>query len=161
MSYFFANFFVPFYGLCIRCFGVLGQPGVAIDPSNAFLWFDLAILMIDVVCMVYVMDFARRYANGQNYSKLVEYVKGILQKILFLHVLDTEKNPMIKYYNLYRNCMVALMTLVTYGLQSMPWVLLSINIMIVGAWTVTIIRVNFFKSVVMYWWNMLHVFLLL
>lgn len=57
--------------------------------------------------------------------------------------------------------MVALMTLVTYGLQSMPWVLILTNIIIVGAWMVTVVRVNFFKSLVMYWWNILHVLLLL
>jgi hypothetical protein len=123
MSYFFAAYFVPFYGLCIRCFWVFGRPGVAIDPSNGFLWFDLVILMTDIFCMVYVMDFAWRYAKGQNYSKFIRYTKAILQKILFLDVLDTEKDWMIKYYNLYRNCMVSLMNLVTYGLQSMPWVI--------------------------------------
>jgi hypothetical protein len=53
------------------------------------------------------------------------------------------------------------MTLVTYGLQSMPWVLILTNIIIVGAWMVTVVRVNFFKSLVMYWWNILHVLLLL
>ena len=57
--------------------------------------------------------------------------------------------------------MCGLMTLVTYGLQSMPWVMISINILIVGAWALTVVRVNFFKSVVMYWWNLVSVFLLL
>jgi hypothetical protein len=57
--------------------------------------------------------------------------------------------------------MCALMTLVTYGLQSMPWVLISINILILGAWVVTVVRINFFKSVVMYWWNLMRVSILL
>ena len=100
MSYFIGAYFVPLYTLCFRCFGVLARPGVAIDPSNAFLWFDLSILMTDIFCVVYVMDFARRYAKGENYSKLVKYVQGILQKILFLAFLDTEKHPVIKYYNI-------------------------------------------------------------
>jgi hypothetical protein len=40
--------------------------------------------------------------------------------------------------------MVGLMTLLTYGLQSMPWVLILANILILGAWAVTIVRLNFF-----------------
>ena len=84
MSYFFITHFAAFFGLCIRCFGVFGMPGVAIDPSNGFLWLDLAILITDLVCVVYVMDFMRRFASGQNYSKLIRYVKPILGKILFL-----------------------------------------------------------------------------
>ena len=161
MSYFFIAHFIGFFTLCIRCFGVLGLPGVAIDPSNGFLWLDLAILMTDLGCMVYVMDFMRRYATGDNYSKFIRYTKPILEKILFVPILDTEKDPKVKFYNLYRNCICGLMTLVTYGLQNMPWVLISINILILGAWAVTISRVNFFKSVVIYWWNLVNVFLLL
>jgi hypothetical protein len=57
--------------------------------------------------------------------------------------------------------MVGLMTLVTFGLQNMPWLLILMNILIVGAWVVTMVRVNFFKSKTDYWWNLVHVFLLL
>ena len=84
MSYFFAGHFIAFFTLCIRCFGVLGLPGVTIDPSNGFLWLDLATLMTDLVCMVYVIDFMRRYASGDNYSKLIRYTQPILDKILFV-----------------------------------------------------------------------------
>jgi hypothetical protein len=153
MAYFFIAYFIPFFTLCLRSFGVFGLPGVAIDPNNGFLWLDLAILMTDLVCMIYVMDFLRRYASGKNYSRFIPYTEPILQKILFLDVLDTEKNPKLKYYNIYRNCISGLMTLVTYGLQGMPWVLISLNVLIAGAWAVTIVRVNFFKSAIMYWWN--------
>jgi hypothetical protein len=64
MAYFLTAYFIPFFTLCLRCFGVFGVPGVTIDPSNGFLWLDLAILITDLVCMVYVMDFLRRYASG-------------------------------------------------------------------------------------------------
>jgi hypothetical protein len=57
--------------------------------------------------------------------------------------------------------MCTLMTLVTYGLQSMPWVLISINILILGSWVVTVVQVKFFKSVVMYWWNLISSSILL
>ena len=84
MSYFFVAYFIPFFALCIGCFGVFGFPGVAIDPSNGFLWFDLAILMTDLVCMVYVIDFMRRYASGNNYSRFIRYTEPILERVLFL-----------------------------------------------------------------------------
>jgi hypothetical protein len=84
MAYFFAGHFIAFFTLCIRCFGVLSLPGVAINPSNAFLWIDLAILMTDLVCMVYVMDFMRRFAIGDNNSKVIRYTEPILEKMLFV-----------------------------------------------------------------------------
>ena len=161
LSYFFIAHFVAFFGLCLRCFGVFGLPGVAIDPTNIYLWLDLAILQSDLVCVVYVMDFMLRYAKGQNYSRFIPYMKGTLVKIMFWPNQDTESNPKIKYYNFYRNSMVGLMTLITYGLQSMPWVLILANILILGAWAVTIVRLNFFQSVTDYWWNIVHVWLLL
>lgn len=84
MSYFFAAHFVAFFSLCIRSFGVFGSPGVKADPGNGFLWLDLAIIMTDLFCMVYVMDFIRRYASGENYSKFIRYTKPILEKVLFV-----------------------------------------------------------------------------
>ena len=84
MSYFFITHFAAFFGLCIRCFGVFGLPGVAIDPGNIFLWYDIALLMTDLVCVVYVMDFMVRYARGENYSKFIRFINPILEKILFL-----------------------------------------------------------------------------
>ena len=84
MSYFFAAYFFAFFGICIKSFGAFGQPGVSIDASNGFLWFDLAILMTDSVCLVWIMNFLRRYANDQNYSKIIRYTKDSLDKVLFV-----------------------------------------------------------------------------
>ena len=86
MSYFFIAYFIPFFTLCIRCFGVFGHPGVVIDLTNSWLWADLTILMMDLVVIVYVMDFMRRYAIGNNYSKFIRYTQATLDKVLFVGV---------------------------------------------------------------------------
>ena len=86
MSYLFGSYFVAFFGICIRAFGALGVPGIAIDASKGFLWFDIVLLITDCVCLVWIMDFMRRYANGENYSKILLYTETTVERVLFVPV---------------------------------------------------------------------------
>ena len=93
---------------------------------------------------LWCQNYLRNFARGKNGGREIRFVKNHLDRVMFDNLLATEENPEFKLYTIHKNVMLCSMAVLTFGLYSLPWLLIAGNIAIIAFFIVFVLKNNFF-----------------
>jgi hypothetical protein len=144
LSFLFASYQVDFFGFMIRTLTTFSWSSILMKKNTVFLYVDFLIACVELSFCLWCQNYLRNFAMNKNYNKEIRFVKDNLNRVMFENLLATEEHPELKLYTIYKNIMLCSMTVLTFGLYSLPWLLIFGNISIIIGFMVIAFRTNFF-----------------
>ena len=144
LSFIFASYQVDFFGFMVRTLTTFSWSSILMKKNTIFLYVDFLIACVELSFCLWCQNYLRNFALNKNYNREIRFVKDHIDRVMFENLLATEENPEFKLYTIYKNIMLCSMTVLTFGLYSLPWLLIFGNIAIIIGFVVIAFRTNFF-----------------
>ena len=145
VAFIFASTQVDFFGFMVRTLSTFSWSGIMMVKKNTFfLCIDFLIAIIELTFCLWCQNYLRDFALNQNHNREVRFIRPLLDRVMYENLLATETNPKLKLYTIYKNTMLCSMTVLTFGLYSLPWILIFGNLAIIFGFMIMVMWTNFF-----------------